>query len=48
MLNMHGNTSRTVKDIKAPRAVQIIGNSYNYRPKEGAGIKENSTKRILP
>jgi hypothetical protein len=43
MLNMYGNTNRTDKDT-----VQIIGNSYNYRPKEGAGIKESSTKRVLP
>jgi hypothetical protein len=43
MLNMYGNTNRTDKDT-----VQIKGNSYNYRPKEGAGIKESSTKRVLP
>jgi hypothetical protein len=48
MLNMYGNTNRTDKDTKVPRAFQIIGNSYNYRPKEGAGIKESSTKRVLP
>jgi hypothetical protein len=48
MFNMHENTSRTGKDTKVPRSVQIIGNSYNYRPKEGAGINEISRKRILP